>query len=148
MTGRCVRLLPWFSPPDSHTMDKLIGLEIPAIDAAADRDDPRYRYNFYTDRAGRHDLVARRPGETLIIEAKGTSAKPDSGLEQLIGRSIMSMTGLLPGARCGILIPGLASWTRKVAATSHPALQDVPVLTVSKDGAIGRAEWGNRGEPS
>lgn len=128
--------------PRSLTDQALKGVMVPTIDAALDRDDPRYRYTFYTDRGGRHDLVAKRGSEMLVVEAKGRSGKPISSLEQLVGRSILAMAALPPGARMAILIPDHPAWVSIVTAATHPALADVEVFTVTPVGAIGKENWG------
>lgn len=119
------------------------GLGVPVIDADRDASDPRYKYNFYVDRGGRHDLVATRGSEVLVVEGKGKSAKPINGLEQLVGRSIIAAASLPDGARTAILIPD--SWASLVADTTHPALQFIEVFTVSPTGDIGTARWGSNG---
>jgi hypothetical protein len=116
------------------------GIDVPTIDAAKDSADPRYRYNFYIDRGGRHDLVATRGDEVLVVEGKGKSGKPVSGLEQLIGRSLLAATSLPAGARSAILIPD--AWAGHVAAANHPALDFIEVFTVTPSGDIGFAHWG------
>ena len=81
------------------------GQAVPAIDEARDREDPRYKYTLYTDNGGRIDLVATKSGRTLLVEAKGTSTPVPAGIEQLIGRSILSMRAGRPDLSYAILIP-------------------------------------------
>lgn len=121
------------------------GLLPPTIDPERDRADSRYRYVFYTDIGGRIDLVAAKPGHALLVEAKGRSAKVQAGIEQLIGRTILSIEPGRLDRSYAILIPGLPSWLRVVQTARHPALSQIGVYTVSPNGVIGRCAWG--GEP-
>ncbi len=121
------------------------GLLPPMIDPERDRADSRYRYVFYTDIGGRIDLVAAKPGHALLVEAKGRSAKVQAGIEQLIGRTILSIEPGRSDRSYAILIPDLPSWMRMVQTARHPALSQIRVYTVSPNGVIGRCAWG--GEP-
>jgi hypothetical protein len=129
--------------PKSVGSLQLKGIEVPSIDATQHDADPGYKYNFYVDRGRRHDLVATRGSEILVIEGKGTSAARVSGLEQLVGRSIITAARLPEGAQTAILIPD--SWAPLVASTAHPALEFIKVFTVSRGGDISTARWGRGG---
>lgn len=67
-------------PDTLHT--KLEGVAVPVLDPVLDATDEKYKHNFYIDRGGRIDLVARKDGRLVLVEAKGTSIKPDAGLDQ------------------------------------------------------------------
>ena len=120
----------------------LRGLQPPVIDAERDRADSRYPYVFYTDIGGRIDLVAAKPGHALLVEAKGKSAKVPAGIEQLIGRSILSMQPGRPDRSYAILVPDLPGWMRVVETARHPALSQILVYAVSPTGVIRRCAWG------
>lgn len=79
---------------------------------------------------------------TLLVEAKGKSAKVPAGIEQLIGRTILAMESDRADRRYAILIPDLPAWLSVVASARHPALAAIEVFTVSPTGAIGKATWG------
>src|SRR5687768_10511154 len=71
----------------------LVGVVPPAIDDAFIEQfnlHPTHRYTFYRDEPGRIDLVAKRDGVTLLVEAKGKSVSNRRGaIEQLIGRLVL-----------------------------------------------------------
>lgn len=56
----------------------LRGKPLPTIDAERNRTEPTYHNNFYVDTGG-IDLVATKPGEILLVEAKGKSVKAPTG---------------------------------------------------------------------
>jgi hypothetical protein len=120
----------------------LRGLLPPAIDAERDRADPHYPYVFYTDIGGRIDLVAAKPGHALLVEAKGRSARVPAGIEQLIGRTILSIEPGRSDRSYAIVIPDLPGWMRVVQTARHPALSQILVYSVSPQGVIHRCEWG------
>jgi hypothetical protein len=119
----------------------LRGNPVPTIDAELDRADPKYRYNFYTDGGG-IDLVATKPGQTLLVEAKGKSIPVNSGIEQLVGRTILSMHPDRSDRSYAILIPDLPRWIQAVETTRNPMLSAILVYAVSPEGVIRRCEWG------
>jgi hypothetical protein len=118
------------------------GIPPPLIDAELDRVDERYRYNFYTDIGGRVDLVGWRKDEVLLIEGKGTSAKPQAALEQLVGRMILWMEPDRPELKYGIAIPDHRAWLKVVARASHPILHQIAVFAIDGRGDVRVIEWG------
>ena len=123
-----------------HMGNAETGIEPPLIDADRDAVDPTYKYNFYTDTGG-IDLVAWRGEETLVVEAKGRSAKPHAAIEQLVGRIILLMDPAATRRRYAILIPDLPNWTAIASAASHPALNAIEIFLVSAGGDIRRGAW-------
>jgi hypothetical protein len=119
----------------------LRGRPLPSIDGERDRADRDYRYNFYVDTGG-IDLVATKPGHTLLVEAKGKSIPVNSGIEQLVGRTILSMEPGCSDRSYAILIPDLPRWLRAVETARNPVLSDIRVYAVSPKGAIRRCDWG------
>lgn len=117
------------------------GKPLPTIDAERDRTEPTYRANFYTDTGG-IDLVATKPGQTLLVEAKGKSAKAPVGMEQLVGRIVLSMQPGHPDRSYAILIPDLPQWIRAVEAVRNPVLSEIRVYAISQTGVIHRCVWG------
>ena len=117
------------------------GKPLPTIDAERDRTELYYAANFYTDTGG-VDLVATKPWQLLLIEAKGKSAKAPVGMEQLVGRTVLSMRTDRADRRHAILIPDLAPWLRAVGAAENPMLAEIGVYAISPTGAIRRLKWG------
>lgn len=117
------------------------GKPLPTIDAERDRTEPTYRANFYTDTGG-IDLVATKPGQTLLVEAKGRSAKAPVGMEQLVGRIVLSMQPGHPDRSYAILIPDLPQWIRAVETAGNPVLAEIGVYAISPEGVISRRSWG------
>jgi hypothetical protein len=118
------------------------GNKVPTIDAEQDRKDPKYRYNFYTDTGG-IDLVATRPGRTLLVEAKGQSSTAPAGIEQLVGRTVLSMKSRRPDREYAVLIPDSRRWARVVRRAASPVLPKIRVYVVSRRGEIRLGEWGS-----
>lgn len=89
--------------PDSLSSG-LVGIDpasLDGVDLAADglfsdtfqesfNDDLTYRYNFYGDKPGGIDLVARKGDDLLLVEAKGESRERDrkGAVYELIGRQV------------------------------------------------------------
>jgi hypothetical protein len=97
---------------------------------------------FDTDIGGRIDLVAARQGHALLVKTKGKSAKVPAGIEQLIGRTVLSMQPGRPDRSHAILVPDLPGWVRVVETARHPALSEILVYAVSQTGVIRRCAWG------
>jgi len=119
----------------------LRGKALPIIDAELDRTVATYHNNFYIDTGG-IDLVATKPGETLLVEAKGKSVTANAGIEQLVGRTILSMEPGHSDRSYAILIPDLPQWMRAVEAARNPVLSEIRVYAVSPKGVIRRCQWG------
>ena len=119
----------------------LRGNPVPTIDAERDRADPKYRYDFYTDGGG-IDLVATKPSQTLLVEAKGKSIPVNSGIEQLVGRTILSIEPGRSDRSYAILIPDLPRWIQAVETARNPMLSAILVYAISPNGLIRRCEWG------
>jgi hypothetical protein len=125
----------------------LEGIAVPVLDPVRDATDEKYKYNFYIDRGGRIDLVARRDGKLLLVEAKGTSSKPDSGVEQLVGRTIMHMDPSREDRSYAILVPDHPAWLAVLGRVHHhPSLTSVAVFLVSREGVIRMGHWGQSPE--
>jgi len=134
-------------PESIDVPDGPIGLVPPVIDAEQDRLDPRYPYVFYTDLGGRIDLVAVRPGRSLLVEAKGRSAPVPAGIEQLIGRTILAMDPARHDRAHAILIPDLPAWLAAISRATYPVLGSIGVYAVSIRGDIRRVTWGSHDSP-
>ena len=119
----------------------LRGNPVPTIDAERGRVEPKYRYDFYPAGGG-VALVATKPGQTLLVEAKGKSIPVNSGIEQLVGRTILSMDPGRPGRSYAILIPDLPRWLRAVEMARNPILSGIGVFAISPKGAIRQCHWG------
>lgn len=98
------------------------------------------RYQFYRDEPGRIDLVARKPGRTLLVEAKGQSARNRVGaVEQLIGRMLLLQDPHRDDRDYAILVPD--TWD-SVLPSSRPSLDWLHVFRISaRDGSIERGRW-------
>lgn len=105
------------SVPPKHAFfsDPLGGLDPTVMDDAFvqrfNGDDWQFRYNFYHDRSGNFDLVARKGDETLILEGKGRSASNRRGaVAQMIGSLVLVRRPNDGSVRHGILIPDGPAW--------------------------------------
>jgi hypothetical protein len=86
--------------------------------------------------------VATTRGQTLLVEAKGKSSPVNSGIEQLVGRTILSMDPGRLDRSYAILIPDLPRWIRAVETARNPMLSEIRVYAISPKGAIRRCQWG------
>jgi hypothetical protein len=128
--------------PESLDRETPVFVERPVIDVARHTADPRYKYNFYIDRGGRIDLVARRAGVTILVEGKGRSANPVAGLEAVVGRCVLAMEAEpSPSLEYGICIPDTPQWTKPVELGRHPVLRRIHVFLVAENGDVRRGEW-------
>ena len=76
-------------------------------------DEWRFRYTFYYDQPGNFDLVARRDGVVLIVEAKGRSATNKRGaIARLIGGLSLERDPAKSGRRYAILLPEGPAWDK------------------------------------
>lgn len=80
-----------------------------------------FRYNFYYDHPGNFDLVARREGRVLIVDAKGRSATNRRGaIAQMIGNLSLARDPSKSERRYAILLPEGAAWDK--AMRNHGGL--------------------------
>jgi hypothetical protein len=108
--------------------------------------DPHYRYNFYTDTGG-IDLAATKSGKSLLVEAKGKSTPARLGIEQLVGRTVLSMEPDRSDRSYAILIPDLPQWNGRLR---RPATRCCPRYwsTQSAPRVRSVAAYGERPRPS
>jgi hypothetical protein len=66
----------------------------------------------------------------------------NSGIEQLVGRTILSMEPGRSDRSYAILIPDLPRWLRAVEIARNPILSGIGVFAISPKGAIRRCHWG------
>jgi hypothetical protein len=111
----------------------LRGKPLPVIDAELDKADSRFWNNFHTDTGG-IDLVATKPGRTLLVEAKRISIAAPLGIEQLVGRTVLSMRSDRPDRSYAILIPDLPQWLQVVGMARNPMLSEIGVYAVGSAG--------------
>jgi hypothetical protein len=103
-------------PPKKATGgEDLGGLDpVPLDEAFVERfngEDWRYRYNFYRDQPGHFDLVARKDGQTLIVDGKGRSATNRRGaVAQMVGGLTLVRQPDRTDLRYAILAPDGAAW--------------------------------------
>lgn len=124
------------------------------FDAEPVQGETPFRYGFYRDQPGYFDLVARRDGSTLVVEAKGRSATNRRGaVAQMLGSLVMERRSDRADIRYAILLPGRSAddssqedlvdvrrWD--AALRNHGQLDWIEVYRVSRrHGVISRDRW-------
>ena len=92
--------------------------------------DLKHRYEFYGDKPGGIDLVARRYDELLLVESKGESKRDRKGaVYELIGRQVAARLDDDPRS-FGILIPD--TW-RVVLPTRSKLLEWLKIYLIERE---------------
>ena len=100
----------------------------------------------WIDRGGTIDLVAYRPGETLVIEAAGIGLHSDSpwdAVEKVLGRTLLWMRPNREDLRYGILIPRhfVSVFDRVPAGNPMLAHPRFSAFLIDEAGQIEQRKW-------
>ena len=102
----------------------------------------RYRYTFYRDQPGNFDLVARKGGETLIVEGKGRSASNRRGaVAQMIGSLVLTRRTDREAIRYAVVLPNDSSWDPALRNTGDLEWLELFRIDAARPGTITRDDW-------
>ncbi len=138
----------------AHSRPETIGEPVPAIDPARAQADWTYGYSLHHDRPDAVDLAAWKPGETLVVDARGldrvTILRMTRGaeglraaLEQAIGRLVVRAQPIVDhDLALGLLVPDEPRFVEALDEVNpaNPVLAAVPVRAylVNRAGDIRR----------